>query len=219
MAHARIHIGEIEAQGFRLVTFDTGRGTILARWYEPLGVPAGSGVIYVGGVGGGFDTPASGLYPRLSAELAAMGIGGLRVQFRDPLDLDEAVFDVTLGAQFLEGQGARRLGFVGHSFGGAVVVRAASGLDSATTVVTLATQAYGADAVAQLPPGCSILLIHGEEDAVLPVDGSLWVHSIAHEPKALRLIPGADHTLDGVAERVHDTVYEWLRIELGVARR
>ena len=63
------------------------------------------------------------------------------------------------GALFLAGEGIFSLSLVGHSFGGAVVIQAGTKLRQAITIVTLAMQGYGADAVVSLPPRTSIFLI------------------------------------------------------------
>jgi hypothetical protein len=123
----RIFCAEIvpgEAGKYHLVRIDTSRGRILCHYYTA--EEARRGAVFVGGVGGGFDTPAQGLYPRLARELREQGISSLRVRYRHPTDLDEATLDTVIGIQFLKSQGVRSIGVVGHSLGGAVVVRAAA---------------------------------------------------------------------------------------------
>ena len=142
-----------------------GGGGVDCRYYHTAG--ASKAVIWVGGVGDGWDTPARGLYPLLSQKLIRKEINSLRVRFRYPTDLYESVLDVIEGIHFLEQQGIKSVGLVGHSFGGAVVIQAAaaaeasSSSDSVWTVVTLSTQSYGAEGVSRLKKGSSILLIHG----------------------------------------------------------
>lgn len=202
-----------EGEAFRAVTLRTGRGPLSVRHYPAAG--ARSAVVYVGGVGGGWDTPANGLYPRLCAELAGEGIAGVRVRFRDPTVLHEAAADVLAAARWLrESEGIAALGLVGHSFGGAVAIRAAAALEEARTVVTLATQANGADAVSSLGPRCSILLLHGTADEVLAAANSQRVHAAARERRELILYPAARHGLDEVAGDVHADVREWLLASL-----
>lgn len=211
--HARALIGGRDPDGFRQVRLETPRGTVELRWYDAAGATAA--VAMVGGVGGGFDSPARGLYPRLSEDLRRRGVGALRVRFRNPVNLDEARFDLRAGIAFIEQHGVERLGLVGHSFGGAVALQAAVVEPAAKTVVTISTQGYGADAAAHLAADCSLLAIHGEADDVLDSALSEWVHSIAHEPKRLFLIPGGSHVLDESAERVYHEVSKWLFAEFG----
>ena len=196
----------------RLLALATPRGPVECRYYAVADATASA--VFVGGVGGGWDTPARGLYPGLADELRADGIASLRVRFRNPVDFDEAVFDVRSGLAFLAREGVDRVALVGHSFGGAVVVRAAARTESVRTVVTLSTQSYGADAVRDLAPGASVLLVHGTEDDVLPAQSSQYVHAMAREPKRLVLYEGARHGLDEVAHAVRRLVRDWIVVEL-----
>ena len=83
------------------------------------------------------------------------------------------------------------------------------------TVVTLATQAYGAEPAAELGPRASLLLVHGTADEVLPAECSRWLHGIAAEPKRLVLYEQARHGLDEVAAEIRALVRDWIRDELG----
>lgn len=201
-------VGHLEA-GFHPITLETSRGPLKTRFYP---VPEGTDrvVVTVGGVGGGWDTPAHGLYPRLGRELPEAGIGLLRVCFRNPTLLEEAILDVLGAIAFLEAEGVTQVGLVGHSFGGAVVIQAAAASALVKTVVTLATQGYGSDPVSDLGPRCSILLLHGTGDRVLSPVCSQHAFDQAQEPKELTLYEGAGHGLDEAAEEVHRRVHDWL---------
>jgi hypothetical protein len=78
------------------------------------------------------------------------------------------------------------------------------------TVVTLATQSYGADATPELATRCSLLLLHGTADPVLPPVCSQHVYELAFEPKRLILYPDAAHGLDEVAGEVYQVVRDWV---------
>lgn len=201
-------------RAYEAVSLPTSRGEVACRYYS-LPVPRRA-VVWVGGAGGGWDTPAHDLYPYLSEDLLVEGIASLRLRFRHSTLLDEAVFDVLAGLAFLTEQGVQRTAVVGHSFGGAVVIRAAARSPAVRTVVALATQAYGAERVRDLPDDCSILLAHGERDTVLPPYSSEYVHALAHEPKRLVLYEVGGHGLHEVAEDVHRLVREWLVEKLGI---
>jgi pimeloyl-ACP methyl ester carboxylesterase len=174
---------------------------------------AKAGVLLAGGVGGGFDTPALGLYPRLGEELLRHGLSTLRLKYRKPTDLTEAVHDVLAGVDFLVRHGLERVALVGHSFGGAVMIDAGAQSPWVSTVVGLAPQSYGTEAVSELAPR-SLLLIHGTSDAVLPSNCSLSIHERARGRKELELLPGAGHVLDEEAEHVFRRVRDWLLREL-----
>lgn len=199
-------------QALQLVTT---RGEIAVRYY-PSPNPRFAALM-VGGAGGGWDTPARDLYPRLAELLEPQHIGSLRVRFRDPHDLRESVHDVLAGLVYLEDQGVERVALVGHSFGGAVVIQAGVLSPTVASVVTLATQSYGTDNVDRLPPR-SLLLLHGGRDTVLPASASEAVFAHAREPKRLVIYPGAGHMLDEVADPVTDEVCGQIEMALtGVA--
>lgn len=199
---------------YQLVKLDTQRGEIVCRYYSSnTHNPASVAVVYVTGVGGGWGTPAIGLYPRLCCSLARIGIDGLRVRYRHPTDLLESVFDTLAGIAFLrEEHRIKAIGLVGHSFGGAVVIQAAvQASDIVSTLVTLATQSYGAaHVISKLKYGTSALMIHGSDDKVLPAYCSEEVYQKAHDPKQIVLCQGASHGLDEVSEEVYELVYDWL---------
>lgn len=199
---------------YQLVKLDTQRGEIVCRYYSSnTHNPASVAVVYVTGVGGGWGTPAIGLYPRLCCSLARIGIDGLRVRYRHPTDLLESVFDTLTGIAFLRDEHRiKAIGLVGHSFGGAVVIQAAvQASDIVSTLVTLATQSYGAaHVISKLKHGTSALMIHGSDDKVLPAYCSEEVYQKAHDPKQIVLCQGASHGLDEVSEEVYELVYDWL---------
>lgn len=193
---------------FELVGIDTSRGRIDCHYYRAEN--ADKGVIMVGGIGGGFDTPAEGLYPRLCADLKEAGISSLRVSFRYPTDLTEAVIDVLVGLGFLKAENVRIFGLIGHSFGGAVVIQAAFNDSSVKTVVTLATQSYGIGPISHLPESTSMLLIHGRADETLPPSSSVYAYNLAHEPKEIKIYENAGHGLREVSEEVYAQVKNWI---------
>lgn len=198
------------ADSYREIVAKSNGYEVLMRHYRASGAAA---VIMVGGVGGDFDSPAKDLYPRLACALQTTGIGALRVQFRDPVDLDDSTADVLLGIEFLRSNGSRRIGLLGYSFGGAVAIQAALRSRDVATVVTLATQGFGTEGVEDLAPR-SILLVHGYDDEVLPPVCSIDAYDRAAQPKSLKLLEGARHGLSESADEVFNIVQEWLLREL-----
>lgn len=195
-------------QAFDVVEIETDRGTITCRYCEAKG--ARSGVVMVGGTGGGFDTPARRLYPRLAEELRNDRISALRVQYRHPTDLMESTVDAILGARYIESQGVSVVGMVGHSLGGAVVIRAAASDPAVRAVVAIATQTAGTEPVVGLAGRTAILLLHGDADPVLPPRCSEDVYRRAGEPRKLVIYEGAGHILDEAAESLYVEVKAWL---------
>ncbi|WP_315786114.1 dienelactone hydrolase family protein [Fischerella sp. JS2] len=199
---------EQQQEEYYPVKLITSLGTIHCRYYS---VPSSEkAVIWVGGIGGGWDTPARGLYPLLCQQLIKDGIASLRVRFRYPTQLTDSIMDVLAGISYLHEEGIKNFALVGHSFGGAVVIQAATQSPDVSTVVTLATQSYGTDVVSELATQCSLLLLHGTADQVLPPYCSQSVYQLALQPKRLILYPNAGHGLDEVADEVTQVVRDWI---------
>lgn len=205
----------------RHVEVDSARGAIHCAFSAP--ALDGPVVVMVGGGDGGLDGPV-GLYPALAEELAAVGIGTLRVDFRIhrfPGPVDEGVHDVRAAVAWLTGRGVTRVGLLGHSFGGAVVIEAAAQEpDCVVSIATLATQTAGAQRVDQLAPR-PLLLIHGLDDVRLSPDCSRLLYSLAGEPKELVLLESATHSLRQRHSEVRELLVEWFVRTLGneVARQ
>jgi len=204
--------GEQESVAYERVVLQSSRGPVETRFYCRSDLDCGA--VYVGGVSGGFDSPARGLYPALCTGLMPSRVCGLHVAYRNPRDLSECVSDVLAALRFLHDRGIHDTALVGHSFGGAVVARAAASSNRHSsfvrTVVLLATQAHGVEALADLAPVTGALMIHGTADTVLPPSCSEYAYQLAHEPKKLTLHPGAGHSLDEVASEVRKEVREWI---------
>jgi dipeptidyl aminopeptidase/acylaminoacyl peptidase len=193
-----------------LVTIATERGDVSAVYHPVLGVQ--TAVLMVGGTDGGFDGPADRIYPTLAADLNARGIAALRVDFRlhrAPGDVEEGAYDVLAGVRFLEEAGVRRVALVGHSFGGAAVVRAGARSDRVVAVATLATQSHGVEDAPQLAPR-ALLVVHGLDDRRLPPGCSRYLYELAREPKRLVLLEGAKHSLRQRREDLRALLVEWL---------
>ena len=73
--------------------------------------------------------------------------------------------------------------------------------ESTAGVVALSTQVPGTELVDRLA-GVPLLLIHGENDGVLPDLCSQNVFARAGEPKKLVIVPGESHILEGATERL-----------------
>jgi hypothetical protein len=198
--------------GAQVITLKTNTGNIAGRFHalESTRRHSARAVIWVGGAGGGFNGPALGLYPAACERLQRQDIAGLRIHCRRPNELADCILDTLVAAAFLAGEGFDRIGLVGHSFGGAVVISAAALSSDITAVVPLSTQTYGADLAPQVSPR-PMLLIHGTADRILPPECSEIVYAAAREPKELVLCEGADHGLDAARAEVLDRVVAWLK--------
>ena len=130
------NIGSITTEEYYPVILNTNdksaKKQVECRYYKTKAQLNTSAVIFIGGVGGGWDSPSRQLYPRLSHKLVNNnnddnGISSLRVKFRYSTDLDKSIADVIAGIEFLVcHEKISSIGLVGHSFGGAVVISAAA---------------------------------------------------------------------------------------------
>jgi len=172
-------------------------------------------VVLGGGAMGGLLGPADGLYPFLGAELATpgSGIGVVRVGWRKPNDLDRCTHDLLAAIDLASRSGARRAVTGGHSFGGAVAVRAGVALgELCAGVVTFATQSAGCEVVPSLQ--APLVAFHGDRDELLPLAASELVAEHAGGGGELRVCAGAGHLMAEADARLRDEVPAWIHARL-----
>ena len=195
-------------QGVATLRFHTDGGTFDGRFHE---APEGrAAVIWVGGAAGGLDGPAGGLYQRLAERLAPERIASLRLDYREPNDLDSCALDALTGVAYLESMGRTRVALVGHSFGGAVAITAGVENPEVAAVAALSSQTYGTGAVSYLSPR-PLLLIHGTDDEILPDACSRDLYNRARQPKEMLLYPGCRHGLEECRDDVDRDLHAWLK--------
>ena len=191
----------------------TMRGLLTVLWH---GDPDAEGAVVLGGGAmGGLLGPAEGFYHWLGEELAGTGrgIGVLRVGWRRPNDLDLCTLDLLAAADLAARAGAVRLVTGGHSFGGAIAVRAGIAMGDWTRgVVTFATQSAGCEGAGELR--APLLAYHGDRDELLPVMASEVVGELVGGPSEVRVCAGAGHLLSEAAERLRAEVPAWIREQL-----
>jgi len=188
--------------GWVEITLDTTRGdiTLLMAAHE-----GGTGVVvFLAGAGGGDRGPANDLFVRLGQDLTDAGVSSVRVKYREPGEFEECVADAMAACSFLKAVGADSVVFVGHSFGGAVAVKAGELTPLAKAVCSMSTQRYGTFEVEEL--GKPLLLIHGSKDEVLDKAASEDVFERAREPKRLVILEGSGHGLMEHEDEVYDLV-------------
>ena len=165
-------------------------------------------VLACGGAMGGLLGPADGLYHDLGVRFAEQGIGLVRVGYRKPNDLGACVHDLVAVAELAARRGARRFVTMGHSFGGAVAIRAAIALgDDAAGVVTLATQSAGCEEAERLA-GTPVLLLHGTNDEILPPQASELVQMMTGGE--LVVFPGTGHLFTDVGDELRERLGAWI---------
>ena len=192
------------------VRLETTRGAIEGVLHP---VEGGTGaVVCVGGAMGGLDGPADKLYERLATLLAPSRVTVLRLNYREPNNFEECVLDTLAGCSFLRGIGAAELALVGHSFGGAVVIKAGELHEGIRGVVSMSPQLYGTREVENL--GKPLLLIHGMSDSVLNHEASEDIYRRALEPKRIALFAEAGHSLIQAKDQIDQLLTEWLPARL-----
>jgi pimeloyl-ACP methyl ester carboxylesterase len=174
-------------------------------------------VLMMGGAMGGLLGPANGLYHDLGERFAADDIATIRVGYRRPNDLDGCVHDVIAAAELAARSGTDHFVLVGHSFGGAVAVRAGIALQAyAAGVVTLSTQSAGCEIAEQLRP-TPFVLYHGERDEILPLAASEVVAELGGGD--LTVIAGTGHLLAEAGAELRDELGEWIPTRLAEHRQ
>ncbi len=204
----------VVSPGLRHLEVFTLRGMLSVLWHGDPDAPAA--VVLAGGAMGGLLGPADGFYHWLGEHLAApgSGIGVLRVGWRRPNDLDLCTLDLLAAADLAARAGAASFVTGGHSFGGAVAVRAALAMGaSARGVVTFATQSAGCEEAGALQ--APLLAFHGARDELLPATSSEVVCHLAAGPTELVLCEGAGHLLTEAGELLREQVPPWIRQRLG----
>jgi len=197
----------------RHVEVFTMRGLLTILWH---GDPDAEAVAVVcGGAMGGLLGPADGFYQWLGDEVATRGsgIGVLRVGWRRPNDIDLCTLDLLAAADLAARAGAERFVTGGHSFGGAIAIRAAMAMGEWTRgVVTFATQSAGCEEAGGLT--APLLAYHGDRDEILPPVSSQVVGQLVGGPADVRICDGAGHLLTEAHDRLRAEVPDWLRERL-----
>ncbi len=189
-------------------------GSIACRYYETVG--ARSAVLWLGGVGGGFDSPAHDLFDRMASDFLGRRVNSVRLRYRYASDLDLSVEDALAALEFLGQRGIEAAVTVGFSFGGAVSIQAGAASLLTKGVVGLASQSAGTGGANRVSPR-PLLLVHGDRDTVLPAECSKLIYERALEPKELVILHGAGHCFDETEGQLRDLLDGWILRQLDVA--
>lgn len=207
----RVGAQPLDDSGALRILLETTRGQIEGVLHPVEG--GTSAVICVGGAMGGIDGPADRLYERLPLLLSSAKVTVLRLEYRKPNDFEECVLDALAGCSFMKGIGATDLALVGHSFGGAVVIKAGELHELVRGVASLSPQLYGTRQVESL--NRPLLLVHGMADTILSHEASEDIYRRALEPKRIVLYAEAGHSLIQAKQQIDDLLADWLPARLG----
>lgn len=187
----------------------TMRGLLTVLWH---GDPDAPGVVVVGGGAmGGLLGPSDGFYQWLGEELArpGSGVGVLRVGWRKPNDIDLCTLDLLAASDLAARSGALAFITGGHSFGGAIAVRAGMAMSTwARGVVTFATQSAGCEEAGALQ--APLLAFHGDRDEILPLVSSQAVCGLVGGPSELVVCEGSGHLLSEAGAVLKERVPAWI---------
>ena len=195
-----------ESDSIKDIQLNNDGAVVAGRIHEALGDTA---VLYVFGSGGGLGGPAGGIYERMAIKFQPLGVTSLQLDYRRPGHFEDCVDDVLFGIEYLSGLAKTKIVLVGHSFGGAVVIRSGILSDVVAAVAALSSQTLGAEKVADLSPK-PLLLIHGTGDEVLPYSCSMFLYKEALEPKEMILYEGCRHGLDQCRDDLDKAMTSWL---------
>ncbi|TDT14747.1 hypothetical protein BDK89_0303 [Ilumatobacter fluminis] len=202
------------APGLTHTEIYTGHGLLsVFRTMPPDNAPQAA-IVGCGGAMGGVLGPGHGLYTTLADRWADRGVATYRVGYRIPNDLDRCAHDVACAVEMAVADGAEHVVVMGHSFGGAVVIRTAVVMMAEVDgVVTFATQSAGCEVAGALA-GRPLLLFHGEHDDILPPQSSEMVRMIAGYGD-LEILPNDGHLLGRSDDAIVERLDEWLPGVLG----
>lgn len=186
---------------------NSGRGPIKMQTFLAPG--SDLGVACVGGIGGGFDSPAQNVYNRLGMTLKKEGISSVHLCLRKRAPFDETVHDMRAAVEFLLSKGNSRVIVVGHSLGAATSIAAASLEPKVIAAAALSSQPYGANPV-QAFGDRRLLVISGVFDVVEPPAWSNAIYKAADCKKDIAFFLGS-HPLDECGDPVYERLLSFVR--------
>lgn len=193
----------------------------------------------------GMDSTGEGDdYPIVADLLADKGIASLRITHPSRTEEDRfpktgelygkllyRIQDINASVKFLEAKQVDmlRLGGIGTSFGGMVMlgaheikIGARVLIASPYTEMMIRDNEQSQSGKDQSAEGqkydIATLVIHGDDDAVVPTQNAYKIFSTLQEPKRLEIISGADHVFsnNNMRRKVNQLCVDWMTLHLDV---
>ncbi len=207
---------ELGLEGVAPVTYESGDGLDLFAWWLPPGSPGAPVILYFHGNAGTLADREDKV-----RHFKAMGWGALMTTYRynagvggDPTE-DALLADAGRAVSWLEAQGIpkSRVVLFGESLGSGIAISlAADGVGAAVVVeggydavMAVAQRKYWFAPVAWLmkdkfdsrpkarKSNKPILIVHGEQDPIIPLSHARALYAASNEPKELLVLPGREH--------------------------
>jgi alpha/beta superfamily hydrolase len=99
----------------------------------------------------------------------------------------------------------------GMSFGAWVAMTVGAADPSVTALIGIAPPVNTYDFSPVAAAGKPVFIVHGEHDELIPLKEIRRFYALAHEPKELVVIDGADHLFDGKVTEVADAIEDLLQ--------
>ena len=196
------------ADNLRHIEIYTMDGLLSFFWHGPS--DAENVVLMCGGAMGGVLGPADCLFQDLGVMLSARGIASIRIGYRRPNDTDSCLHDLAAAADLAQRSGAERFITMGHSFGGAPALQAATVFaEHSAGCVLLATQSAGCEPAEDLATRIPVILFHGDKDEILPFQASQMVQMIIGGGEFV-LLPNAGHLLTEASQELRERLETWI---------
>ena len=188
------------------IVFHTTRGDIIALARFRHGIHRG--VILLGGVSA--DTDKSDcMFTDIADCLLRRKINSLQLYYRNPGDCIQCSIDTLLACQYFDDEGVSDIALVGWSFGGAIAISVGS--------VARNVRAVAAGSVMDVDDCCvrrlknkPLLLIHGDADAISPIEIPNRIYMMSGGSRRLLVYNGVGHGMEQARDRLNNDLIKWI---------
>ncbi len=143
---------------------------------------------------------------RIARTLTAHGLAVLRIDFAETEDATAATppdEDLLAAAEWLAAHHGPAELLIGHSLGGAAVLRTAPRIPTSRALVTIGTRADGLDPDALGRLRRALMVMHSPVDNTVGIDNARQIYVAARHPKSFVTLDDADHLLTEPRDAAH----------------